>query len=68
MHGEGLRTKKKTEMMKISREHEDLNIEVDIVRIKNVTKFKYFGMTLNSDEKKVGEIEEKIGKFSMSVG
>src|ERR1700755_1672748 len=55
-------------MFKIAREHEDLNIEVDGVRIKNVIKFKYLGMTVNNDGEIAGDIEERIGKFSRGVG
>lgn len=64
----GLRmNKRKTEVMKIARVREELNIEVDGERVREVEKFKYLGVTVNAGGEMEGEIEERIAEYSSKV-
>lgn len=44
----------KTEMMKIADQKEDIDIELQGVRIKSETKYKYLGVRVNSGDEKLG--------------
>lgn len=71
---EGLRRKglrmnlRKTVVMKIAREGENLNIEINGEKIEEVGSFKYLGVTVNSNGTMEGEIEERIRSYSRGVG
>src|SRR5678816_4460504 len=59
---------RKTEVMKIAREGENLNIEIGGERIKDARNFKYLGDTVNSSGMREGEIEERIINYYRGVG
>ena len=58
----------KTEVMKISSTRGNLNIEVNVDRIREVEKFKYLRVTVNAKGEMVGEIEERISNYSRQMG
>lgn len=58
----------KTEVMVIAREEEEVIIEIEGKRLKQVNDFKYLGVVLDSRGKQEKELNERIGKFSKNVG
>lgn len=59
--------KEKTEILKLSREADDMIIEVEGVRLKKVENFKYLGVTVSDRAEVEIEVKHRIDIFSRNV-
>lgn len=58
---------KKTEVMSVGRNREEINVEVGEVRIQQVSNFTYLGVNINEENLQEVELNKRIGKYNANV-
>ena len=60
--------REKTEIMVIAREREEIVVNIEDIRLKQVNRFKYLGVVFDDQGRQDDELKGRIGRFSQNVG